>query len=247
MSTSSATLLYGCPMCSPREKETGEFTEQTVEKRTALRKFLWHLRLISSPAIKVSLKLPVKNLAYEPIEVYMDSSRISSFSCPHCRSKLQYQLKQWKGAEYLHWSVAYSDGSVLLFEVHDCKKCGGRLTVYIQHLKYDDVAQCRACRMTRRGEHLGGYDWTNQQHTILFYANGSDDLNPFKVLAGRPHSSLLPGSQFSFQIRSHFSMEGSIIPHTGLTGRAGAPCCAHGFAQMSSQKPDRRLPAHQIQ
>ncbi|HUT68790.1 MAG TPA: DDE-type integrase/transposase/recombinase, partial [Dehalococcoidales bacterium] len=39
-------------------------------------------------------------------------------------------------------------------------------------------------------------------------------------------------------------MEGPIIPHTGLARRAGAPCCAHGFARMSSQNSDRRLPAH---
>ena len=39
-------------------------------------------------------------------------------------------------------------------------------------------------------------------------------------------------------------MEGPIIPLTGLAWRAGAPCCAHGFAQMSPQNSDRRLPAH---
>ena len=47
-------------------------------------------------------------------------------------------------------------------------------------------------------------------------------------------------------MRVHSSREGPIILHTGLARRAGAPCFMHGFAQMSSQKEPRCLPAHLI-
>ena len=38
-------------------------------------------------------------------------------------------------------------------------------------------------------------------------------------------------------------MEGSIILHPGLARRAGAPCCIDGFALISSQNINGRLPA----
>jgi hypothetical protein len=81
------------------------------------------------------------------------------------------------------------------------------------------------------------------QHTIF-----EESIAPAYILfltpVGRPLAYLFLAPNLAVRY-GFIPINGSpIIPHAGLARRAGAPRCVHGLARMSSQKSNRRLPAH---
>jgi transcription elongation factor Elf1 len=159
MADDDVTISYGCPNCESRQKETGQFRERTVLRRTSLGKIMQYFR-INVPPQEVVERYPVTKEIYDlrPITIQKKTHSPTHFRCPYCGANGKYQLRQWKGTEFFQWSVIHYDGSASLFEIHDCSVCGGKFTDYIVSLKYHDVAVCRCCLAQRGGNRLGGYE-----------------------------------------------------------------------------------------
>jgi hypothetical protein len=133
-------------------------------------------------------------------------------------------------------------GFVFRNEDHNdpCPKCGSQN----RHITASDEGKSHELlKLRKKG-------LNSKKHNILYSQRSIAPAKFPSVLSlhqWADPSLSFPGSQLSCQIRALFSLEGPIIPHTGLARRAGAPCCAHGLAQRSSQNIVRRLPAHLMQ
>ena len=128
----------------------------------------------------------------------------------------------------------------------------GLVTFSLVYWPASSLSQHKSCNKHQPGTSTesGSLFKLRELHNILYSPKSIAPAKFPPVLSSHrwaDPSLSFPGSQLSCQIRVLFALEGPIIPHTGLARRAGAPCCAHGLAQMSSQNIERRLPAYLMQ
>ncbi len=132
-------LKYGCPVCSPRKEETGEYHESfSFIEETAFKWKIMRLFGKTPPKQKIKERVPIYRYIFDdkPITIPIKDREPFQFKCPYCGSlgwiKIIHLEKQ-----LLDWRFRHSDGYISRFMVRDCRLCGEKLSVYLRRESQD--------------------------------------------------------------------------------------------------------------
>ena len=139
MSDDSIIINYGCPVCSPRKEETGEYQELfSFVEETTLKWKIMRLFGKTPPSIKIKTKIPKYMYIFDPkpITIPKKSKEPFPITCPYCGST--GWIKIYNGDKpYIDWRFRHSDGSISYFFVRTCRLCGEKLSVYLRRESQD--------------------------------------------------------------------------------------------------------------
>ena len=148
-------LKYGCPKCSPRQVETGEFTQEEVwiEDPESLFQALWRrFRRRPRPRHQETRRIPKTERVYPTRNLKLVFSRKNEekapYTCPFCRTHWEFvELLSEDGVTQWQWVKRYPSGGVYVetFSVRNCSTCGGRLCSYSLGGGEVQSRDCRSC------------------------------------------------------------------------------------------------------